>query len=210
MKPGLDIRSAVLLFSLALLNGDPGAGIWAQTAPRRTEQTPASSSVRCSLSVKTHDWQLGRPAIVSVELKNGVNAPLDLSVVPILSLLSKEGSGQETAYWSPVDIVANRALETTREKQQGAVSFKPKPLNLHLDKNGTAMFDLDANHTKWDKQISSRWPALNFSEVVLPGNYVVNLDLGAEASGLRCNKVEVHISASPDRTPFRVPHDDFY
>lgn len=191
-------RVPVLVFSLAPFGGHSEFWIWAQNGPGKKERAPPD--VRCTLSVATHHWQIGRPAVISIELKNGASTPLDLSVIPVLYFGPKPGGQRADAgdYWSPVDIVANRALDTIQEKLEGnvGVSIKPKPLNLHLNKHGRATVKIDANETKWDRRISARWTALPFSKVVLPGAYFVGLDLEAATGNIRCNKVEVQIEAA--------------
>jgi hypothetical protein len=174
--------------------------MWAQNEQGQKKQPPAPGDVRCTLSVDKHRWQIGQPAIISINIKNSTDSSLDLSVVPILNVEPKPGAQHTNiyTYWSPVDIVENRALDTIQEKLDGnvGVSIKPKPLGLHLEGNGQAKFKIDANQTKWDRQVSSRWPALPFSEIVLPGKYLVSLDLGSKASDIHCNKVEVQIKAA--------------
>lgn len=133
--------------------------------------------------------------MVLIELKNPADSPWDFSAVPQLKIDPEPGARETASYWSPVDIVENRTLDTIQTKRDdGAISFKAKPLHLHLDKNGLAAFKIDANQTKWDQQISSRWPALSFSQVVRPGDYAVSLDFGDPSDGIRCNSVDVRIS----------------
>jgi hypothetical protein len=180
-------RVPVLVFSLALFGGHSEFWIWGQNGQGKKEQAPPD--VRCTLSVATHHWQIGQPAVITIELKNGASTPLDLREIPVLYVEPKPGGQRADAgdYWSPVDIVANRALDTIQGKLDGnvGVSIKPKRLSLHLDKQGRAGFKIDANETKWDRRVSARWPALPFSKVVLPGAYFVGLDLEAASGNMR-------------------------
>jgi hypothetical protein len=189
-----------LMLCLALLGGYLGSRTWAQNDQGKERPTPALRDVRCALSTEKHRWQIAQPAVISIHIKNITDSSLDLSVVPILNIEPKPGVQHTNVYgyWSPVDIVANRALDTIQEKLDGnvGVSIKPKPLSLHLESNGQARFKIDANQTKWDRQVSSKWPALPFSEIVLPGNYLVSLDLGSKGNDIHCNKVEVQIKAA--------------
>lgn len=185
-------QAAFILCVVSVL-GYPALRIGAQAA-----QANIPSNVGCTLAVSTHDWQLSGPAVVFIELRSGTGSAVDLTVSPTLNLVPKEGTQQTAGYWSPVDIVENRPLDTIiEERKDGAVSYKAKPLNLHLDKNGLATFKIDASKTKWEQQISAKWPARRFSEIVVPGDYVVGLDLGGESESSHCQKVEVHISARP-------------
>jgi len=199
MTSKLIFRVPILVLCLTLFGGNSEFWVWAQNAPGKKE--PGPPDVRCTLSVGTHHWQIGRPAFIAIELKNRASTPLDLSVIPVLYFGSKQGGQRAAAddYWSPVDIVANRALDTIQEQLDGnvGVSIKPKSLNLHLDKHGRARFKIDANETKWDRRVSSRWPALPFSKVVVPGAYFVGLDFEAASGNMRCNKVEVQIETEP-------------
>jgi hypothetical protein len=198
------IPKAASILCIALVYHSQAFAASPQTAPVPTQQTPA---VRCGLSVTTHDWQLGGPAPISVELRNTSDSPLDLIMVPELSLVPNKGAKQPAAgYWSPVDIVENRALDTVQESKGGAVSIKAKPLNVHLEKNSVVTFKVDANKTKWGQQISSRWPALPFSQAVLPGDYIVGLALGDRAEGVQCNNVEVRVSAGQKKAALVTPH----
>lgn len=183
---------AVPLLALALLGGNSGFAIRAQEA-----QPP---EVSCTLSVDTHRWQLGQPAIVTIGLANRAGTALELSAAPILNIVPKPGERRANAgsYWAPVDIVANRALATDRQALDGtkAVSIKPRPLKLHLDARGTSTFRIDANVVLWDMQVSSRWPALSFSQAVQPGDYAVSLELRGDAGAVRCSQVDVQIDAA--------------
>jgi hypothetical protein len=183
---------AVPLLALALLGGNSGFAIRAQEAP--------PPDVRCTLSVDTHRWQPGQPAIVTIVLANRAGAALELGAVPILNIVPKPGERRANAgsYWAPVDIVANRALDTDRQTLDGtkAVSIKPRPLKLHLDARGTSTFKIDANAVLWDMQVSSRWPAFSFSDAVQPGDYSVSLELGGDAGAVRCSQVDVQIDAA--------------
>jgi hypothetical protein len=165
----------------------------------RAQEAP-SPEVNCILSVDTHRWQLGQPALVTIVLANRAGAALELSAVPILNIVPKPGERRANAgsYWAPVDIMANRALATDRQTLDGtkAVSIKPRPLKLHLDARGTSTFRIDANAVLWDMQVSSRWPALSFSGAVQPGDYAVNLELRGDAGAVRCNQVDVQIGAA--------------
>jgi hypothetical protein len=185
---------AVPLLVLALQGGASGFAASAQETP---------PDVRCTLSVDTHRWRPGRPAIVSIALANRAGAALELDAVPVLNIVPKPGERRANAgaYWAPVDIVANRPLDTDRQTLDGttAVSIKPKPLKLHLDARGTAAFRIDANAVLWDMQVSSRWPALSFSQAVRPGDYAVSLELREGAGAVRCTQVDIRIGAAKQR-----------
>ena len=183
---------------------------WAQNGQEKNQPAPPLPAVSCMLSAVTQPWQVGHPAIVSIELKNEAGTPLDLSVVPYISLRSKSGR----AYTSPVDIVQNHALETTRETLAGGtgVNIKAIPMHLHLDNEGLLTFKVDANKTKWDSEFSAKWPSLPLSKVALPGAYQLTLKLwvgdttacnatrlkfGFSAARIRNKTAEWHICRSP-------------
>jgi len=166
----------------------------AQNSQETSQAGAALPAVGCTLSAVTRPWRSGHPAIVSIELKNDAGAPVDLIVVPYFSLESKSGR----AYTSPVDIVANHALDTTRETTAGStgVSLKANPLHLHLEKEASLTFKVDANKTKWDSEFSAKWPSLLLSKVAPPGAYFLTLKLWIGDDGLQCNKIAVHIQAA--------------
>jgi hypothetical protein len=186
---------AVPFLALVLLGGASGFAAWAQETP--------PPDARCTLSVDTHRWKLGEPAIISITLANRTGAALELDAVPVLNIVPKPGARRANAgaYWAPVDVVANRPLDTDRQTLDGttAVSIKPKPLKLHLDARGTSTFRIDANAVLWDMQVSSRWPALSFSQAVQPGDYAVSLELREGAGAVRCTQVDVQIGAAKQR-----------
>lgn len=110
----------------------------------------------------------------------------------LISFWSKSGGGN---YISPVDIIQNRALRTTREKVAGgtAVSIKANPLHLHLDKEASATYKVDAAKTEWDKVFSAKWPSLRLFKAVPPGIYNLTLKLWVDDESLECNAIEIRI-----------------
>lgn len=164
--------------------------VWAQSEPQKS--APPLPAISCTLSSETQSWQPGKPAIVAIELKNDAGMAVDLDVVPYLDLYSKSGGG---AYTSPVDIIENHALGTTRERVAGgtAVSIKANPLHLHLDKEASVDYKVDATKTRWDLVFSAKWPSLPLFKVVAPGIYNLTLKLWVDDESLECNTIEIRI-----------------
>jgi hypothetical protein len=141
------------------------------------------------LSVDAVPWKQIGPALIHIRLENLTDKDLDLLTEPTLYL-----TNARTDYWSPTDIVQNKALDIRRRPIANgkAVSIEPVPLKVHLEKHSLSDFQVDAAKTKWDKEISSIWPSLLLGTLP-PGQYSLRLELSDTAGNLVKSK-EVKVS----------------
>jgi hypothetical protein len=154
---------------------------------KETFEQPLSREVSCVLTADSQARKQHRPALIFVRLENLSDRDLDLVTVPTLYLRNAD-----VTYWAPTDIIQNRALDT-RKLAFGneAVSIKPVPLKVHLDKHGSSVFQVDGAKTKWEREISSLWPSLCLS-ALRPGLYSLRLELSDTSGNLiKSNEVKV-------------------
>jgi len=157
--------------------------------PRALFQQQLSNDVRCVVTVEMAAWKQNKPALIHVRLENLTDRDLDFDTVPTLYL-----KNVESTYWSPTDILRNKALDVRRrlDKMGAEESIEPIPLKLHLDKHSSSVFEVDAAKTKWDREISSTWP--NSSLDALPLDpYRLRLELDEGGSLIRSNEVKVSL-----------------
>jgi hypothetical protein len=173
---------------LALVVPDAIVGAPAPQQKQSVDQPP-SHEVRCVLSVDAVPWKQTGPALIHIRLENLTDKDLDLLTEPTLYL-----TNARTDYWSPTDIVQNKALDIRRRPIANgkAVSIEPVPLKVHLEKHSLSDFQVDAAKTKWDKEISSIWPSLLLGTLP-PGQYSLRLELSDTAGNLVKSK-EVKVS----------------
>jgi hypothetical protein len=151
---------------------------------RHPFEQPLSRDVRCVLAVDPPPWKPDHPASVYIRLENRTDTALDLKIVPELYLRNF----QEGTYYSLADIVQNKALEPTAKGEVEDIV----PVNIHLDKNSSSTFRVDAAKTKWGKDISAlHWPSLSLA--TLPqGPYWLRLEFFDSANTLvKSNEVRV-------------------
>jgi len=154
-----------------------------------------STEVVCVLGVEAVRWKQNGPALVHIRLENLTDKELDLLTEPTLYL-----TNAETDYWSPTDIVQNKALDIRRRPIANgkAVSIEPVALNVHLEKHSSFDFQVDAAKTKWDKEISSIWPSFSLGTLP-PGPYSLRLELVETAGKLvKSNEVTVLLEGKSD------------
>ena len=183
-RTALLVRSAALTIFLALIMADAVVG---DPAPQQWHfyKQPLSHEVRCFLSVDAAVWKHNGPAMVHMRLENPTDKDLDLAITPSLYLTNAE----EDTYWSPVDILRNRAFDIQR---------KQAPLKMHLDKQSSSYFKVDAANTKWAKEISCCWPSQSLGTVP-PSRYSLRLELSDTAGNLvRSNEVTVLLEGRSD------------
>jgi hypothetical protein len=188
------IRSAALTIFLSLITPDAVVGYPALQQRQSIEQPP-SHDVRCVLSIGPAPWQQNGPALVHIQLENLTDEILDLLTEPTFYL-----TNARTDYWSPTDIVQNKALDIRRTviAKGKAVSIEPVPLKVHLVKHGLSDFQVDAAKTKWDKEISPIWPSFSLGTIP-PGRYSLRLELSDTAGELvRSNEVTVLLEGKSD------------
>jgi hypothetical protein len=178
------VRSAALTIFLALIMADAVVGDPAPQ-PWHFYKQPLSHEVRCFLSVDAAVWKRNGPAMVHIQLENLTDKDLDLAITPSLYLTNAE----EDTYWSPVDFLRNRAFDIQR---------KQAPLKMHLDKQSSSYFKVDAANTKWAKEISCCWPSQSLGTVP-PSRYSLRLELSDTAGNLvRSNEVTVLLEGRSD------------
>jgi len=170
------------MLSLLLIVPDAAVG-YPVPQQRHLFERPLSRDVRCVLAVDPPPWKPDRPASVYIRLENRTDAALELKIVPELYLRNFEGT-----YYSLADIVQNKALEPIAKGEVEDIV----PVSVHLDKNSSATFRVDAARTKWDKEISAmRWPSLSLA--TLPqGPYWLRVEFFDPAGTLvKSNEVRV-------------------
>jgi hypothetical protein len=155
-----------------------------------------SNYVRCVIRIDVTPWKRDGPAPVNIRLENLTDRNLDLRIIPTLYLTPVSQSGNEdAAYWAPTDIMQNKALDTQKKPSADGVgtSVTQIPLNVHLDKHGLSVFQIDASKSRWAKAISSIWPSSPMS-IIPPGPYSLHLELDDNAGSLlRSNEVTVSL-----------------
>jgi hypothetical protein len=175
---------------LALVAPDATVGYPVLQQPRPFEQR-LSNDVRCVVTVETAIWKQDEPALIHIRLENLTDRDLDFDTVPTLYL-----KNAESTYWSPTDILRNKALDVRRQpldKKAAAESIEPISLKVHLDKHGSSVFEVDAAKTKWALEISSVWP--NSPLRALPRDpYRLRLELDEGGSLVRSNEVKVSLA----------------
>jgi hypothetical protein len=150
-------------------------------------EPPISREVRCVLHVESVSWKREGPALIDVRLESLVDRDLDLRIIPTFYLANAIGN-----YWSPTDIVQNSALEIRKGPRSGGESIEPVPLQLHLNKQSSSVFHVDAAKTKWAQVISSTWPS--FALRALPsGPYSLRLEFSVGGELVKSNEVKVSI-----------------
>jgi hypothetical protein len=122
--------------------------------------------------------------MVHIRLENLTDEDLDLAIAPSLYLTNAEDT-----YWSPVDILRNKAFD---------IQHKQAPLKVHLDKHNASAFKVDAANTKWAREISCCLPSQSLGTVP-PNPYSLRLDFFDTAGKLvRSNEVTVLLEGKSD------------
>jgi hypothetical protein len=185
-------RASIAMLLSALIAPDATVGYPVPQKPRVFEQQ-LSNDVRCVITVDTAIWKQDEPALIHIRLENLTDRDLDFDTVPSLYLKNVENT-----YWSPTDILRNKALDVRRQpldKKAVAESIEPISLKVHLDKYGSSVFEVDAAKTKWASEISSIWP--NSPLRTIPRNpYRLRLELDEGGSLIRSNEVKVSLASS--------------
>src|SRR4051812_36417478 len=127
----LFVRTAARIMSLLVLLVSDTTIADSLLLQRRLLEQPLSHDVRCVLRADTASWKQNRPAPVVIRLENLTDRNLDLVTVPTLHL-----SNARIAYWSPIDIVENKALQIRQQSLANgkAVGITAVPLKIHLQK----------------------------------------------------------------------------
>jgi hypothetical protein len=184
-----------MAFALAPV-ADTGRAASQQVAPLAQLLSP---DVRCSITVPNSLWEQDGPALISVRLENITDVDLEFETSPTLYLTSAERTPwSHMDYWAPTDIVRNKplAIRTQHVDGKAAEAIEPVPLKLRLAKRAFSMFQVDAAKTHWAPDISSVWPTDSL-HAVIPGPYVLRLELEVAGKLVRSNEVRVSV-AKPD------------
>jgi hypothetical protein len=173
--------------------------------PCQTNETSAAEDIVCKISSTKSVWQQNKPAMVVIELVNRTKKRFSLKVVPELVLRPidspKEGS---RGYWSPVDIVENHPLRTKQEivAERGLAAIMAQPIDLRREADTMIRYKVDAAGTKWEKHISSLWPANGLYRSVPAGKYILSMEMETKEYGranISCGETQIEIAASSTR-----------
>jgi hypothetical protein len=126
----------------------PNVAVCIPVLPQRhLFEEPLSQDVSCLLTVDPPPWKADRAAKVYIRLENRTNTAVDLEIVPELYLRNF----LEGTYYSPADIVQNKAFEHVANGRLGNLAL----VNIHLNRNSSSTFRIDAAKLKWDMEISA-------------------------------------------------------
>jgi hypothetical protein len=185
MQPPLSRRSLAVIAAVLSVFLPPRVF----ASPQSKEDSSASNTVRCVLTVESRTWKKGSPANIAVKVENLTEASLNLKIVPEFFL---EGDDE---YSAPTDIVHNKpiGLRQTLMGSKGPVEMRVIQLNLHLDSMSTSTFEVDATKTKWARTVSSVWPSQALS--TLPsGHYSLRLEFtDAAGKAVTSNRISVNL-----------------
>ena len=191
----------VLLAFLPFVLGSYGeGGEFIQNSTRAWGQS--AFGLRSSISVEKQNILKGEPFIVSVKIENISGAKVDLQGIAAfdLSASSKGSRGSAPAfgsYWCPVHLG-----DKNPDGKTGLILGTPS--RLELQKGASLDFVMDLTRHGWDQSISSYWPARVFDTVVIPGKYLLRLDIqvgaGTNPGWIRSNEVTIVYSAVAGRS----------
>jgi len=150
---------------------------------------PQDLPLICTISLSNSSWHKGGTTTITVRLRNSSPVDLDFDSSPVI-VLSKIPDGPPDSYWAPVDLPANRPI-AIREDRDSTIT--PLPSHLHVSKKSAVEFVIDADHMKWDRQISSTWPIRAFWEAISSGEYSLWLEVGTNDSRIKSNKIRLSI-----------------
>ena len=186
---------ALLVFFLVFVTPYAAGG---NRAPQKPPLEQAvSQEIRCVLHIDNFHWEGRGPALIRIRLENLTSRSLKLRIIPTLYL-----SNWRVTYWSPTDIVQNKALTTLRQTfgNGKVMSIKPVPLKVSLKKYGTAEFLVDAARTKWAQNISSLWPSHSL-DALEAGRYQLWLDFSDTAGNLvRSDTIALSLEKTDSRS----------
>jgi len=162
------------------------------------EHRTASHKVGCTVHVQDFQWTPTAPAIVSGNVENLTEGPLEISLRPALYLSSKTSSADRDRYWAPVDLFGDGPLPV----DNGKGGIRARPIKLTFKTKGESLdFRLDAQRVFWAREISSVWPSQKLFVAVEPGSYDLRLVLGEEDGDSACAIATVVIPGSKPRLP---------
>jgi hypothetical protein len=197
----ISLRSNVQ-FALTLVLASYPATTAAQT--RVEEVNIPSRLIRCKIDTEHAAWKLNEPAVITGQIENLFDGPLEIKVMPILYLSSTTSDALRDEYWSPVDVLHDTALGTDRramDPKADVVSIESRPILLQFKKRGDSIsFRFDAQHTLWARRISSVWPSRSLFSVVESGVYDLQLVLETDDGSSESQKSKIRIaSVKPKR-----------
>jgi hypothetical protein len=150
---------------------------------------PPESPLACTISMSNTSWHKGGTTAITVRLRNSSPVDLDLGAYPVL-ILSKIPDGPPDSYWTPIDLPANKPAAIRKDRD---TTITPLPAHLHIPKKSAVEFVVDADHMKWDRQISSTWPNRAFWKTIPSGEYSLWLEVGTKDSGIKSNELRLTI-----------------
>lgn len=139
-----------------------------------------SQLIECSIQFEGNTLLPGRPATVSVAVKNVSKKSLDVLGTYSFRLVKENDTeaakhGREPAeYWSPVDILKGTQLKLQVESEplkKGIVVGRVPSATVHLEEGESKEFKFDLGQLFWNRSIYSGWPSESLFDVVPEGSY---------------------------------------
>jgi hypothetical protein len=151
--------------------------------------------LRCSISVEKMPVLKGSPFAVSMIIENISGTRVDLKTITAFHLVNSSKTSPESTlqfggYWCPINLA-----DTNPAGKSGPILATQSQVVLEKGTSLRATMDL-ARHG-WEKSTSSWWPAREFDSAVVPGKYVLRLDIqvgsGTDPKWIRSNEIDVVI-----------------
>jgi hypothetical protein len=155
-----------------------------------------SRVISCSIQTEQKEWKSAEPAVVTGQIENLADGPLEVRVMPVLSLSTTASDDLPGGYWSPVDVLHDGPLGTDRQPSAPTITaITSRRILLQFKKKGDSInFKFDARHTLWERQISSVWPSRQLFSVVKPGSYDLQLEFETDEGKAKSEKLKIQIS----------------
>jgi hypothetical protein len=165
-------------------------------AQTKVEPEKPSRVIRCTIQTEQKEWKSTEPAVVTGQIENLVDGPLEVRVIPVLSLSTATSGDLPDGYWSPVDLLDDSPVSTDRLPSDPVITaITARRMLIQFKKKGDSIhFRFDARHTLWERQISSVWPSHQLFSVVKPGSYDLQLELETDEGNVESQKVKIQIS----------------
>jgi hypothetical protein len=161
---------------------------------RRTQRALVAADDRQSGARSTLPVRIaitrGTALTIDVIIENLSANDLDLPVSASF-LLGPEG---REFYWAPINPMTGAPYDGAARVSPGnPIPPPPKPARIVLATGKSRHLVIDLRELKWDRMISSRWPALSLDTAVPPGRYRLVLELSSDASDARVRSNEVTV-----------------